>query len=41
MGQDTLLEALGPVMNALADVQPGDDGLEARLNRDLPVSGED
>jgi hypothetical protein len=40
MGRDTLLEALGPVLDVLAGVQPGDEGLEDRLNRDLPISGQ-
>ncbi len=40
MGREALLEALGPVMDVLAAVQPGDDGLADRLNRDLPVGGE-
>ena len=35
-----LLTALGPILDALAEVDPADPTLAAALNRRLPVDGE-
>ena len=39
MGLDTLNTALAPIFAALADADPSDPGLAARLNAALPVDG--